>query len=529
VIASTQSPEGTVVPRASAAVRVRRLLSLLAAVLSTTAAAAAGFDFQALQLLVQSQDLGSIEQLLAALPGLQRGNYALMFASRSLQGATSLNPRAILFGPDARFIITFNGDPGQRGFRTLETMQFDDSRSEFQLRELSFPEQPGGAAQVLVSEVNPPRCARCHGTPPRPVWDTFPLWPGAYGERYRATLSPRERSGLTAFLARQPTHARYRYLLGAGHLADPDTFRATAYGTYAGAQREPPNARLAIALGRLQSRAIVAQLLRQPAFATYQYALLGLADGNCGPLADFYPDALWREQRAAFMRFTAQAAEANAQQERLKQARATSNSGSLGVAADPGDNVLLRLRFVAETGLGTPTGEWTLALERGTYDFTMPPVSTQPLRDALLAQVITQDPVVRALSFSATSADGDRFCTHLKRRSRDALFLAKPVVTTGETSASAFGTADGVRPAVLQLCIGCHESGVAPDLPFSHPSQLAQALRTRPSAHGTLIDEIHFRLSPQAGTQRMPLLINLADAERRQLEDYFLAIAALPN
>jgi hypothetical protein len=518
------------VPSVPAAVRVGRLLSLLAAVLPTTGATAAGFDFQALQSLVQGQDLGSIEQLLAALPALQRGNYTLMFASRSLQGASFLNPRVILFGPDARFIITFNGDPGQRGFRALETMEFDDSRSEFQLRELTFPEQPGGAAQVLVSEVNPPRCARCHGTPARPVWDTFPLWPGAYGERYRASLSARERTELAAFLARQPTHARYGYLLEAGRLADPDTFRARANRAYASLQREPPNARLAIALAQLQSRAIAAQLLRQPAFATYEYALLGLADGGCGPLSDFYPDALWREQRVAFNRFTAQAAEANVQEERLKRARATtSSSRSPGVAADVGDKVLLRLRFVAETGLGTPTGEWTLALERGTYDFAMPPVSMQPLRDALLAQVVMQDPAVRALSFTATSVDGDRFCTYLKRRSRDALFVAKPANPTSETSSSAVGAVGGVRPAALHLCIGCHESGVAPDLPFSHPLQLAQALRTRPSAHGTLIDEIHFRLSPQAGTQRMPLGVNLTDAERRRLEDYFVAIAALPN
>ena len=515
-------------PSAPAAVRVRRLLSLFAAVLPTIGAAA-GFDFQALQSLVQSRDLGSIEQLLAALPDPQRGDYALVFASRSLQGATFLNPRVILFGPGARFVITFNGDPGQRGFRVLETMEFDDSRSEFRLRELSFPEQPGGAAQVLISEVNPARCARCHGTPARPLWDSFPLWPGAYGERYGASLSARELSGLTAFLARQPTHARYRYLLGAGHLAEPDTFRASAHGTYAGAPREPPNARLAIALARLQSRAIFVQLLARPAFASYQYALLGLADGDCGPLADFYPDAQWREQRAAFARFGAQAAEANAQQERLKQARATSSAGRLRIAADPRASALLRLRFVAETGLGTPTSEWTLALERGTDDLTVPPVSTQPLRDALLAQVVTQDPAVRALSFSATSADGDRFCTYLKRRSREALSVAKPGATTAENSASSAGVAGGVRPAILQLCIGCHEGGVAPDVPFSHPSQLAQVLRTRPSEHGTLLDEIRFRLSPQAGTQRMPLGVNLADAERRQLEDYFLALAALPN
>src|SRR5256885_17060270 len=43
-----------------------------------------------------------------------------VFESRSLQGASPENPRVILFGPDARFIVTFNGSPAQRGFRSEE-------------------------------------------------------------------------------------------------------------------------------------------------------------------------------------------------------------------------------------------------------------------------------------------------------------------------------------------------------------------------------------------------------------------------
>src|SRR2546422_1224864 len=200
-----------------------------------------------------------------------------LFESRSLQGASFDSPRAIVFGPDARFIVTFNGSPAQRGFRVVETMEFDDETKEFRLRELLFPERGAIVDRVVVSEVNPERCARCHGTPPRPVWDTFPLWPGAYGERYRTNLSPRERAGLSVFLAQQATHPRYRQLLGATRLAEARTFRSSALSQYAGIPEEPPNAELAINLSRLQSQSIARQMALQPAFDAYRYVLLGLA------------------------------------------------------------------------------------------------------------------------------------------------------------------------------------------------------------------------------------------------------------
>jgi cytochrome c553 len=84
-------------------------------------------------------------------------------------------------------------------------------------------------------------------------------------------------------------------------------------------------------------------------------------------------------------------------------------------------------------------------------------------------------------------------------------------------------------PAALQLCVSCHETGVAPLLPFSDPTQLMQQLRVRPSAHGVLIDEIRFRLSSAAGPHQMPLGLNLSDADRESLEAYFAALAASSN
>src|SRR4029077_9806278 len=109
---------------AVAAVRHSTLCLLLGLLGAAAPAQAAGFNFASLQSLLSHQNIGSVEELLAALPAAQRNRYALVFESRSLQGASPENPRVILFGPDARFIVTFNGNAAQRGFRVVETMEF---------------------------------------------------------------------------------------------------------------------------------------------------------------------------------------------------------------------------------------------------------------------------------------------------------------------------------------------------------------------------------------------------------------------
>jgi cytochrome c553 len=515
---------------------VRRTSHLpLILVLTASAAHADGFGFASLEALMRTRDVGTVDELLAALPEGQRRNYALVFDSRSLQGASFENPRVILYGPDARFVLTFNGNAAQHGFRAVETLEFDAAAREFRLRELEFPERPGGAAAVRVSEANPGQCLRCHGNPPRPVWDSFPLWPGAYGERYGVSLSERERAGLERFLAQQASHPRYRYLLEAARYADPRTFRPGAGAQYVASVREPPNAELSADLGNLQFQAIASRLMRQSAFASYRYALLGVADGGCAPLSDFYPETLWRTQREALERFAADTARANVRQAQLKAQRVASG---VKTPVPTAANTLLPLRFLAESALGLPTRNWTLALETGTYDFTPPPSATPALRAALLAAIAPGDRALETLSYSATSADGDRYCSYLKRRSRTVLAGPDGTVSdTGAPSAAALaaghdpaaGGAAVVPPAALQVCGSCHESGPAPLIPFSDPLLLAQQLRVRSAPHGTLYDEIRFRLSAAAGAHRMPLGLNLADDERQRLEAYFAALAVAAN
>ncbi len=525
---------------------LRRALFLAVGLLfAVSAARSENFDFDSLRSLIRERHIGSVEDLIAALPETQRNRYALVFASRSAQDASFENPRAILFGPDARLVMTFNGNPTQRGFRAIETMEFDAAIKEFRFREILFPEGPGSAEPAVVSEDNPERCTECHGNPPRPVWDTAPLWPGAYGERYRTDLSPTERTGLSAFLAQQAEHPRYRHLVDVRRFAEAQTFRAGASGQYAGRSEDSPNAELTIFLSRLRAQSIARQLAQRPAFDSYQYVLLGVADDACGGLADFYPDPMWRIERERFERFARESTGANARQAELKGTRATAAGGTGGATtAAANEDALLKLRFVAESALRVSTQDWTLALEMGTYDFTMPPLSAQPLRAALLAAVASSDPAVSRLSAASTSSDGDRYCSYLRRRSKAVLgrvvdtaprgVAPTPVVASDVPRVAAVpriapNGAAAERPAALHVCVTCHESGVGPRIPFSSPVKLAQQLQARPAAHGVLIDEIRFRLSSAAGAQRMPLGLKISDGDRRSLEAYFAGLAAFPN
>jgi hypothetical protein len=496
------------------------------------AAAAVEFDFAALRAVIETRQVNSVEELAPLLPAALRSRYALVFASRSLQQATYSAPRVILYGSDAHLIITFNGDASQRGFYSVETLEFGKDQ-QFRLREIRFP-LPGSSEPVFFSEPNPPACQVCHGSPARPVWDSWPLWPGAYGQRYQAPLSGEERAGLESFLARQAAHPRYRHLLGIQRLADPETFHDTHGKRYAGVLGEPPNAELGAQLQGMTVESLVRQMSEQASFTAYEYALLGLADGNCGAVADFLPSTARRTALVGVGRLAEASARANRRAAILKEQRLSVLSAPATARYLRGESVtaiapeaaLVPLRLIAEAGLAMNTDTWTLALEKGTYDFTPSPGTRPTLRDALLAEIAGHDPTLGELSSYATSVDGNRYCRYLQRRSQAAL-AATDVAAAADWSLSDRAPSAGLHPQqLLQICGGCHESGAAPHIPFLEESALREALLRETKPRGRLLDEVLFRLSPDAADGRMPLGIRLSDAERGELERYLVALVA---
>lgn len=197
------------------------------------------FSFEKLQELIESQQLKSIEQVLSVTKDYYPeyfDNYIMMYHSRSLQGSSFEAPRVMLFDRSAQFILTFNGDPKHRGYDRLEIMQFRADQHRFEFREITFSENK----PPEFSEPNPAKCMVCHqdtnrkNLDPRPNWEPYNIWPGAYGSNNgRLENVPQftrlenrfqnadplmfenmgaEKEKLATFFQNSNQHSRYKYL-----------------------------------------------------------------------------------------------------------------------------------------------------------------------------------------------------------------------------------------------------------------------------------------------------------------------------
>lgn len=481
--------------------------------------------FPALTGLIGEEPVHSAEDLLARLPETFRSRYVLVFNSRSLQGASFENPRVILFSADARLVLTFNGAPSQRGYAAIETMEFDPAASQFVLRELAFSATAAGRSEMQVSQPNPSKCLVCHGNPARPLWDSFPSWPGVYGENYQAPLSREEREGLDAFSTHQAQDPRYRYLADFRRYAAPETFHESNTQRYQGIEEEPPNSVLTTLLQRQNLQAIATSLQQSPRFLAYRYALLASLDRGCGDPSGYVPAALRRAYAASPADLEADARAKTRVEEAAKERRLL--SGNHAVHAEP--ESLDRFRYLAELGLGMPAGQWTLALEKDTFDFTMRGPAGSVLEQALAPTLLQEDAAFGELFEARGVTDDGKYCAYLKRRSLAALAAVPDQSALAQAgrqpaAAAASGSRAQTPPALLERCILCHsENAVGPRIPFGQPDLLAAGLARGGYPKGTLFDEIVFRLSPEAGARRMPMGMNPSDSDRAELLDYLRA------
>jgi hypothetical protein len=170
-------------------------------------------------------DLQSVESIISKLPLQARQRYVLIYKSRSLQAASPLEPRVVMFDDSAKYVATFNsGHAYQGGYNAIEMMRFNESSNSFELREINFNELGAN-----VSKINPEKCLLCHGTNPRPLWDEYSLWAGIYGSAddglFRTFPAPgsgfqlpfykpeaRENQYLDAFLNSKHKNPRYHQL-----------------------------------------------------------------------------------------------------------------------------------------------------------------------------------------------------------------------------------------------------------------------------------------------------------------------------
>lgn len=190
-------------------------------------------DALASEVSKNAQNFPSVESLLIWIKSQNPtlfSRFTLVHRSKSLQEGSPTNPRAVVFGPSASLVLTFNGSLKQRGGNAVEFAQFVPRRgaigAHFQFREVSVKD---GRAEV--SGANPAKCLRCHGSIPRPIWQPYEIWDGVYGKYDDAIVdlpnlqfaSPTvyepikeeqatELKNFTEFRKLQPTHLRYSLL-----------------------------------------------------------------------------------------------------------------------------------------------------------------------------------------------------------------------------------------------------------------------------------------------------------------------------
>jgi hypothetical protein len=310
----------------------------------------------------------SISELVPLLPPELRQNFTFVYDSRSpfRAGISPEFPRVILFTNDARLVLTFIGDERQPGAELLETMSFDYESATFELHAYLLP---AGERKSWRPSAEEARCARCHGADARPIFDSYPLWPGYYGSVQDTfphdRIGQKEAKNYAAFAAGAAKTGVYKDLIyPAGSpvspYLDPSLFHDNTVTLDPKLFPYLPNARLGIALTELNRQRIYRKLAAGDGFAANEKQLLAKLL-ECRP-AD-------RPDRGALRPIEEQLRSENAA--RLKR---------LGVlAGDPkkARDDMQELQFVRELAeidwvakrAGVDRSDWSMAMEPGSLAF----------------------------------------------------------------------------------------------------------------------------------------------------------------
>src|SRR5258708_4756422 len=101
---------------------------------------------------VKANGIRSVEDFLENLPDRYKvadSGYVLIKNSESLQYSDPLNPRAILFGRDAKLIFTFNGTQSRPSWNTIEFIQADEKSGTSQPGKILFNPDQNGLPTIL--------------------------------------------------------------------------------------------------------------------------------------------------------------------------------------------------------------------------------------------------------------------------------------------------------------------------------------------------------------------------------------------
>ena len=157
----------------------------------------------------KANQIESVEDLLPHLPPLLRNNYVLMEDSHSRQFPSSTdNPRIIMFVPDGSLFMGISTFPGAVGYDDVELLESTGNNTwRLAALELDANSQP---LLHTKGRNNLGSCTDCHGPESRPIWGSYPTWPGAFGDGSGQYLTEEQARVLTLAASPDPNASNLR-------------------------------------------------------------------------------------------------------------------------------------------------------------------------------------------------------------------------------------------------------------------------------------------------------------------------------
>ena len=234
--------------------------------------------------------VNNIAELIPLLPLELRQNFTFVFDSRSplKESISPSYPRVILFSDDARFMMTFTGHPGKPGADVIETMTYNEKNAAF---EMYARKLPAAVSRGETFSTDTKTCMKCHGEDARPIFDSYPLWPGFYGS-IRDTffedsaLTRTEKKNFLSFKGHQGKTGVYKDLIylratDVAPFLEPSKIKRQENVADINVLESLPNTRLGMALTELNRKRIYRKLVKALSTEKKKTYLSELLD--CGP------------------------------------------------------------------------------------------------------------------------------------------------------------------------------------------------------------------------------------------------------
>lgn len=438
------------------------------------------FSFETLVRLIDQKQIKNIETLLPEIPQDVRNRYLAMYRSRSLQEASFEFPRIILFDFDASTIVAFNGHSSQKGFDRLEVIQFRQLTARFEFREIVFD----GKNRPQISDANPEKCLKCHQSPtrtdvdPRPNWEPYLTWPGAYGSMDK-TMNPPTSSFYKVMLSKV---GQNRELI---ELVSSAVDEAEGYQKFATSKTNHPRYSL-LGTFSLKNNSNFTQRAAALNFLRIGRILRSL------PYSSFYLDAL--EARIRCNKNIEGLIPSS-----LYQAHQRQYQREEPLTYEPAKVTMLSFFYEP---LGEDTSDWSMAFNTdGRFAFTNRFGTPGSHHEEFVDQVFGTD--IRPSCESLSE----------KVRSDSSAFVTIPQI-------------DHVRP-LLNACAKCHMASTpgVPVIAFNDVQTLRQQLKKTGYPRGNLFEEILYRISEEADPKlRMPEGFHFAPHQNKVLKDFLMEL-----